>query len=146
MLTQFYLKKFNALYFLVFVLSLLILSPFLSIFISLFGEVTEYFFIIKDRLFELYLFNTIILVVSVVSITFILGTFSAFLVSFYEFPGCRFFKWALILSFAVPSYIYGYAFTAFLKTTERHIQLFLFSTTVNQLTHTFQNLMAWLEQ
>ena len=115
MLTKFYLKKFNALYFSVFILSLLILSPFLSIFISLFGEVTEYFFIIKDRLFELYLFNTIILVVSVVSITFILGTFSAFLVSFYEFPGCRFFKWALILSFAVPSYIYGYAFTAFFE-------------------------------
>ena len=115
MLRHFYLKKINALYFSVFTISILILSPFLSIFISLFGEVSEYFYIIKDKLFELYITNTVILVVSVVFITFILGTFSAFLVSFYEFPGSRFFKWALILSFAVPSYIYGYAFTAFFE-------------------------------
>ena len=37
------------------------------------------------------------------------------MVSFYKFPGSNFFKWALILSFAVPPYIYAYSLTAFFE-------------------------------
>ena len=48
-------------------------------------------------------------------LTFILGTGTAYLVSFYKFPGSNFFKWALILSFAVPPYIYAYSLTAFFE-------------------------------
>jgi iron(III) transport system permease protein len=44
-----------------------------------------------------------------------LGTSSAYLVSFYTFPFSNFFKWALILSFAVPPYIYAYSLTAFFE-------------------------------
>jgi iron(III) transport system permease protein len=44
-----------------------------------------------------------------------MGTGSAYLVSFYEFPLSNFFKWALILSFAVPPYIYAYSLTAFFE-------------------------------
>tara|TARA_B100000963_G_scaffold355884_1_gene374989 strand:+ start:490 stop:1893 length:1404 start_codon:yes stop_codon:yes gene_type:complete len=36
-------------------------------------------------------------------------------VSFYQFPLSNFFKWALILSFAVPPYIYAYSLTAFFE-------------------------------
>ena len=32
-----------------------------------------------------------------------------------NFPGVNFFKWALILSFAVPAYIYAYSLTAFFE-------------------------------
>lgn len=35
--------------------------------------------------------------------------------SFFEFPGSKFFTWALILSFAVPAYIYAYSLTAFFE-------------------------------
>ena len=35
------------------------------------------------------------------------------MVSFYKFPGVNFFKWALILSFAIPPYIYAYSLFAF---------------------------------
>ena len=48
-------------------------------------------------------------------ITFLIGTGTAYLVSFYEFPLSNFFKWALILSFAVPPYIYAYSLTAFFE-------------------------------
>ena len=48
-------------------------------------------------------------------LTFLIGTGSAYLVSFYEFPLSNFFKWALILSFAVPPYIYAYSLTAFFE-------------------------------
>ena len=37
------------------------------------------------------------------------------MVSFYKFPLSDFFKWALILSFAVPPYIYAYSLTAFFE-------------------------------
>ena len=38
---------------------------------------------------------------------------SAYVVSFYKFPGVNFFKWGLILSFAIPPYIYAYSLFAF---------------------------------
>ena len=44
-----------------------------------------------------------------------IGVSCAYLVSFYKFTGSNFFKWALILSFAVPSYIYAYSLTAFFE-------------------------------
>ena len=43
------------------------------------------------------------------------GVGAAYCVSFYEFPGVSFFKWALILSFAVPAYIYAYSLNAFFE-------------------------------
>ena len=49
------------------------------------------------------------------TLTFIIGVGCAYLVSFYKFPGVNFFKWALILSFAVPAYIYAYSLTAFFE-------------------------------
>ena len=48
-------------------------------------------------------------------LTFLIGTISAYLVSFYKFPFSEYFKWALILSFAVPPYIYAYSLTAFFE-------------------------------
>ena len=53
--------------------------------------------------------------IGVLFLTFILGVGSAYLVSFYQFPGANFFKWALILSFAVPPYIYAYSLFAFFE-------------------------------
>jgi iron(III) transport system permease protein len=51
----------------------------------------------------------------VLFLTFIIGVSCAYLVSFYKFTGSNFFKWALILSFAVPAYIYAYSLTAFFE-------------------------------
>ena len=53
------------------------------------------------------------LLVGVLILTFFLGVGSAYVVSFYKFPGVNFFKWALILSFAIPPYIYAYSLFAF---------------------------------
>ena len=47
--------------------------------------------------------------------TLIIGVGCAYLVSFYNFPGVNFFKWSLILGFAVPPYIYAYSLTAFFE-------------------------------
>ena len=55
------------------------------------------------------------LLIGVLILTFFLGVGSAYVVSFYKFPGVNFFKWALILSFAIPPYIYAYSLFAFFE-------------------------------
>ena len=62
-----------------------------------------------------YILNSGVLLIGVLFFTFIIGSGTAYIVSFYKFPGVNFFKWALILSFAVPPYIYAYSLVAFFE-------------------------------
>ena len=102
-----------------FVLSLLVsigvLIPIFTVFFSFFENTSNYYEILKETFLAEYIFNSIILLIFVLILTFIIGTGCAYLVSFYEFPLSNFFKWALILSFAVPPYIYAYSLTAFFE-------------------------------
>ena len=54
--------------------------------------------------------NTLILMVGVAVGTVALGVGLAWLVSAYRFPGCRIFDWALMLPFAVPTYVMAFVF------------------------------------
>ena len=49
------------------------------------------------------------------SLLCLLGGLSSYLVSFYEFAGVNFFKYSLLLSFAIPPYIYAYTLSAFFE-------------------------------
>ena len=96
-----------------FLISIIVIIPILTIFASFFQDTTNYFEILKESFFLEYIFNSLTLLIGVLFLTFIIGVGSAYIVSFYEFTGSNFFKWALILSFAVPSYIYAYSMFAF---------------------------------
>ena len=98
-----------------FVISLFVIIPILTVFSSFFDNTSNYYQVLKDTFLLEYIFNSLILLVSVLILTFIIGTGSAYLVSFFNFPFSNFFKWALILSFAVPPYIYAYSLTAFFE-------------------------------
>lgn len=63
------------------------------------------------------LWTTALLMVGVVIGTGIIGTVSAWLVMTFQFPGRRFFLWALVLPLAVPSYLGAYAFVEFFSFT-----------------------------
>ncbi len=95
--------------------SIFVTIPILTVFSSFFDSTSEYYRLLKETFLIEYILNSSILLFSVLILTFILGTGSAYLVSFYEFPFSNFFKWALILSFAVPPYIYAYSLTAFFE-------------------------------
>jgi len=82
---------------------------------SFFDNTSGYYELLKNTFLIEYIFNSTVLLLSVLLLTFLLGTGSAYLVSFYKFPLSNFFKWALILSFAVPPYIYAYSLTAFFE-------------------------------
>ncbi len=98
-----------------FTISLIVVIPILTVFSSFFEDTSQYFEILKKTFFIEYIFNSLILLIGVLFLTFILGVGSAYIVSFYQFPGANFFKWALILSFAVPPYIYAYSLFAFFE-------------------------------
>lgn len=58
-----------------------------------------------------YVGNTLVLALGVGIGTFLIGTFAAWLVTLYDFPGRRVFEWALLLPFAVPAYVIAYTYT-----------------------------------
>ena len=98
-----------------FIISLFVIIPILTVFSSFFESTSNYYQVLKDTFLMEYISNSLILLVSVLILTFLIGTGSAYLVSFFNFPFSNFFKWALILSFAVPPYIYAYSLTAFFE-------------------------------
>ena len=95
--------------------SISVLIPIVTVFYSFFEDTSNYFTILKETFLLEYIFNSLVLLISVLVLTFIIGTLSAYLVSFFKFPFSNFFKWAIILSFAVPPYIYAYSLTAFFE-------------------------------
>jgi len=108
-------KKINIWYLSSFLISIAVAIPIVTVFSSFFETTSDYSSILKNTFLYEYIFNSIFLLIGVLLLTFIIGVGCAYLVSFYKFPGVKFFKWALILSFAVPAYIYAYSLTAFFE-------------------------------
>ena len=61
-----------------------------------------------------YLATTIKLMIGVGVITLAIGLATAWAVTMCEFPGRKFFEWALMLPFAVPAYVIAYVYTSLL--------------------------------
>ncbi|AXS81693.1 MULTISPECIES: iron ABC transporter permease [Marinobacter] len=61
-----------------------------------------------------YLITTIQLMAGVGAITLAIGLASAWAVTMCEFPGRKFFEWAMLLPFAVPAYVIAYVYTSLL--------------------------------
>ena len=94
--------RINSWYISSFLISIIVIIPILTIFTSFFRIHLTILKFLKETFFLEYIINSLLLLFGVLFLTFFLGVGSAYLVSFYEFPGSNFFKWALILSFAVP--------------------------------------------
>ena len=109
------LKKINIWYASSLLISLIVAIPIVTVFSSFFETTGNYSSILKDTFLYDYIFNSIVLLLGVLLLTFTIGVGCAYIVSFYKFPGVNFFKWALILSFAIPAYIYAYSLTAFFE-------------------------------
>ena len=96
-----------------FLISIVVVIPILTVFSSFFSTTSEYMVLLKQTFLKDYIINSTVILVGVLFLTFVFGVASAYFVSFYNFWGVNFFKWSLILSFAVPAYIYAYSLTAF---------------------------------
>ena len=108
-------SKINFWYLGSFLVSLFVAIPIITVFSSYFSSTSEYMELMKETFLKDYIINSFLILIGVLSLTFIFGVVAAYFVSFYNFWGASFFKWALILSFAVPAYIYAYSLTAFFE-------------------------------
>ena len=108
-------RNFNIWFISSLLISIVVSIPILTVFTSFFENTSNYFEILKNTFLFEYIFNSLILLFGVLITSLIIGVGCAYLVSFYDFPGVNIFKWALILSFAVPAYIYAYSLTAFFE-------------------------------
>ena len=109
------IKNINIWYLSSLLISIIVAIPIFTVFSSFFETTGNYSSVVRDTFFYNYISNSLTLLIGVLVLTFIIGVSCAYLVSFYKFPGSDFFKWALILSFAVPAYIYAYSLTAFFE-------------------------------
>ena len=109
------MTKYNIWFFSSFFVALIVALPIITVFFSFFNETSSYFMVLRETFLFDYIFNSLIILLSVIVITFVLGVTSAYFVSFYEFPFSNFFSWALILAFAIPGYIYAFSIIAFFE-------------------------------
>ena len=109
------MRTFNIWYLSSFLISVIVIIPVVTVFLSFFESTSDYFELLKNTFLFEYISNSLILVFGVLFLTLIIGVSTAYIVSFYSFPFSNFFKLALILGFAVPPYIYAYSLTAFFE-------------------------------
>ena len=100
--------------------SLLLLSaaviavPILVIVASLLGPYSDAWRHLLDTVLWDYIGNSLLLMLGVGSGTLLLGVSAAWLTAMCDFPGRRFFSWALLLPMAMPAYIIAYTYTGML--------------------------------
>ena len=109
------IKNINIWYISSLLISIIVAIPILTICVGFFENTSNYYSILKNTALINYINHSLILLFGVLILTFVIGVGCAYFVSFYYFPCVNFFKWALILSFAVPPYIYAYSLTAFFE-------------------------------
>jgi iron(III) transport system permease protein len=69
---------------------------------------------LTDTVLRDYVVNSLLLMLGVGAGTFLLGVSAAWLTAMCDFPGRRFFSWALLLPMAMPAYIIAYTYTGLL--------------------------------
>ncbi|MBP1943716.1 ABC transporter permease [Cytobacillus luteolus] len=103
------------------VLSLLfiaiLLLPTLTIGVRFFKKPNENWYHIQEFLLAEYISNTLILIFFTGIFSVLIGVSLAWIVSVYEFPFKKFFKWGLILPLAIPPYIGAYTYNGMLNYT-----------------------------
>lgn len=97
--------------------SLLIILPIISLIVLAVGGDGESFLHIVKNVLPRVGPTTVILLIEIGALAAFAGFTSAWLVSFYDFPGRRILSWALMLPLAVPTYLAAYGFVEFFSFT-----------------------------
>ncbi len=99
-----------------FIVAVLIAMPVLSVFSNvLVAGTSDTWSHMAQTVLPEFIRNTIILCLGVGLGVSSIGITAAWLTTMHDFPGRRFFEWALVLPLAVPAYVMAYAYTDFLQ-------------------------------
>ncbi|WP_026074387.1 ABC transporter permease [Brevibacillus massiliensis] len=94
-----------------------VLLPNLYILLNLFHQPNENWQHIREYMLKDYVLQSLWLVLCTGICTVLIGVTLAWLVSAYDFPLKRFFRWALILPLAIPPYIAAYTYSTMFSYT-----------------------------
>ena len=95
-------------------LTLLLALPILTVVSSLFQPSGDVWRHLQETVLKDYVVVSLLLATGVGIGTLVLGVSTAWLTSLCEFPGRRWFEWALLLPLAMPAYIIAYTYTGML--------------------------------
>jgi iron(III) transport system permease protein len=108
-------KSLNAWTIAVMAIALLILTPILVVFSSVFTNSGTVWQHLMTTVLPDYLLSSLLLMVGVGLCTVFIGVGTAWLVTLCRFPGQRWFEWALLLPLAAPAYVLAYVYTEMLE-------------------------------
>ena len=91
------------------------IGPILSLGLTAFESNQDLWVHLVNTVFPIYVSNTLLLFVGVLTLSAGLGISTAWIVTYYSFIGKRVVEWALILPLACPAYIIAYVYTDFLE-------------------------------
>lgn len=91
--------------------ALLLFAPIAALMVEAISKPSPSFQHLMDTVLWDYVKNSLILVVGVCFMAVVWGLPSAWLTTRYDFPGRRFFRWALLLPMAMPAYVVAYIYT-----------------------------------
>lgn len=96
------------------VIAAVLALPVLAVFAHVFVPAGDVWLHLRETVLRDYAVNSMILTVGVGAGVLLLGIPGAWLVSLCEFPGRRWFEWALLAPLAMPAYIIAYTYTGML--------------------------------
>jgi len=95
-------------------IALLLAIPLVIVVSNIFVPAGEVWQHLAETVLQDYITNSLLLMFGVAIGSLILGVGTAWLVSVTEFPGRKYFEWALLLPMAIPAYIIAYTYTGML--------------------------------
>ncbi|WP_300668471.1 iron ABC transporter permease [Desulfoluna sp.] len=94
--------------------ALVVVLPILFVMVSIFADTRDIWGHLRENLLAGLLFNTAVLSAGVLALTALFGVWAAYLTALCEFPGRRFFSWALLLPLSIPTYVMAFVYTGLL--------------------------------
>ncbi len=104
--------------------ALLIVLPMLNILIEILSPASDAWKHIRTNLLNDYITNTLVMIGFVAVFSALVGLYSAYIITRYEFKGRKLLSWVLILPLAMPSYIAAYVYADMVSYTGTLSRLF----------------------
>nr|WP_306416818.1 iron ABC transporter permease [Thalassotalea litorea] len=91
----------------------IMLAPILALMLTALESSEGIFAQLADTVLVTYISNSLLMLFGVCALSLLIGLPLAWLVAMCQFPGKRFFSWALVLPLAMPAYIVAYIYSDF---------------------------------